>query len=279
MSFFTLESLPQISPFIELNIYESRPVAVAEVEPVKQEVQQRPTPKPQPIVQSKPEPQPIVQSKPEPEPPKEVEPEPPKVVEPVPEPPKPEPEPEPVTPELASGCSEIVELEGPAVVGQLSAEQKSCLNKRVNSGESLTTKRNVSLLLINNAWNGKNYKEWGTYVERHLERIDRSDPDLCMKYSIHLSKKGVGKASKVIKWADTALQNKQNWSGNTYKKRVYGLYQLKTKAANDLWQSAERKVIDDGSEANRQKADKWRGKTRNFAREWLDYARLSKQSV
>ena len=83
----------------------------------------------------------------------------------------------------------------------------------------------------------------------------------------------------VIKWADTALQNKQNWSGNTYKKRVYGLYQLKTKAANDLWQSAERKVIDDGSEANRQKADKWRGNTRNFAREWLDYARLSKQSV
>jgi hypothetical protein len=137
----------------------------------------------------------------------------------------------------------------------------------------------MSLLLINNAENSKQLNEWGNLVERHLRNIDQSDPALCMKYAWFLSKKGIGKSTKVIKWSETALENKHVWSGNDYKKNVYLLYQLRANAASALWTSAEKKLVESRSPENQAKADKYRGQTKNFSREWLDYARSSGQSV
>ena len=53
------------------------------------------------------------------------------------------------------------------------------------------------------------------------------------------------------------------------------LYQLKATAANQLWQNAEQKLVDERSPQNQAKAEKYRGQAKNFAREWLDYARSS----
>jgi hypothetical protein len=112
-------------------------------------------------------------------------------------------------------------------------------------------------------------------MKRHLEDIDRSDPNLCMKYAVHLSRGGVGRAHGVIRWADYALENKQVWSGATYTKNVDSLYKLRAQAANRLWQDAEAKFVAERNEANEGAAAKYRGTAKDYAREWLDYARAS----
>ena len=57
----------------------------------------------------------------------------------------------------------------------------------------------------------------GVLLGRHLQEIDRSDPDLCFKYSLTLARKGIDHAEETIRWADYALENKQEWTKATYK--------------------------------------------------------------
>ena len=54
--------------------------------------------------------------------------------EPIPEPEVvPEPEPEPVV-TTQSGCDDLMLLEGSAMMGELSADDKSCLESKISSG-------------------------------------------------------------------------------------------------------------------------------------------------
>jgi hypothetical protein len=176
-----------------------------------------------------------------------------------------------------TGCSDLIALEGLAMIGQLEKSHKDCLEKKISGSGSLTQKRKVSLILINNAENARQSSEWRRLVDRHLRKIDQSDPNLCLRYAYKQSKRG--SHSSVIKWADTALDNKHVWKGNEYKKNVYMLYQLKATAANKQWQSAEKKLVEERTPENQAKAEKYRGKAKNFAREWLDYARASGQAT
>ena len=285
VSFFTFERLPNFSPFGDLSAYDDKPVAVAEP---AEEIREVVTTKREPIRKKDPVVKPTIIKEPAAEP--EAIPEPEVVQEPeevpvpevIPEPEvvqEPEAIPEPEVNLDDSSCSDLIILEGNAMIGSLTGDQKRCLEDKIKSSGSLTDKRNMSLLLINNAENSKKYDEWGELVDRHLQRIDQSDPALCMKYAWFLSKKGVGKSSKVIKWSETALENKHVWKGADYKKNVYLLYQLRANAANSLWSNAEKKLVDKRSPENQAKADKYRGQTKNFAREWLDYARSSSQNV
>lgn len=165
------------------------------------------------------------------------------------------------------------------MMGALSPEQVRCLEGRL-AGESVqTAKDKISRVLIQNAQAAGDKAAWEKYVRRHLEDIDRSDPDLCFSYAVQLSRKGVGSSTAVIKWADYALENKQKWSGETYKKRVYTLYQLKAQAASKLWQDAANKNTAEPSDEMNAKAEKYRGMTKEFSKEWLDYARASAQDT
>ena len=105
----------------------------------------------------------------------------------------------------------------------------------------------MSLLLINNAEASRDMSEWSRLVGRHLQRYDQSDPVVCMRYAYYLSKKGVGSATKVIKWSDAALANKHQWSGGEFKKNVNALYGMRATAANQLWMNAEEKLVSDSS--------------------------------
>ena len=128
------------------------------------------------------------------------------------------------------------------MIGELDDAAKSCLEKKISSGIPLTQKRDVSLLLINNAEASRDMPEWARLVGRHLQRYDQSDPVVCMRYAYYLSKKGVGSATKVIKWSDAALANKHQWSGGEFKKNVNALYGMRASAANQLWMNAEEKL-------------------------------------
>ncbi len=187
------------------------------------------------------------------------------------------PPPPPPPPAAApKDCDDLVALEAPAMMGQLGPDRRKCLESAIGPS-SQTTKNKISRVLIVNAEASGDRKEWERLMKRHLEKIDRSDPDLCFKYAIHLSRGGAGRASGVIRWADYALENKQQWSGNTYKKRVYALYKLRAQASNKLWQSAEKKYVEDRNDENEAKVGRYRGTTKDYSREWLDYARASGQ--
>lgn len=90
----------------------------------------------------------------------------------------------------------------------------------------------------------------------------------------------LGRALGVIRWADYALENKQKWTGQTHTQRVFNLLRLKTEAANKLWQEAEQDYMTkEHTDENEARANKWRGSTKEFAREWLDYAKASNQET
>lgn len=166
------------------------------------------------------------------------------------------------------------------MMGELGTPRRECLERRLASAKAQTDKRKVSLVLLADAEARQDQKDWSRLMKRHLEHIDRSDPNMCFKYAAYLSRKGAGSAYGVIRWADYALENKQKWSGNTYKKYVYGLYRLRAQAANKLWQhNAEKYAKDSKNEKAKADAELYRGKAKDFSREWLDYARASGQST
>jgi hypothetical protein len=164
-------------------------------------------------------------------------------------------------------------------MGQLSGGQRQCLEGRISKAQKQTSRDKLSRLLIVDSEARKDTAAWERLIRRHLEDIDRSDPDLCFKYALYLSRRGAARAQGVIRWADYALENKARWKGSTFKSRVFALNRLRTESANRLWQASAEKHAAEQSEANLAKTETYRNKTKQFSREWLDYARASKQST
>ena len=195
-------------------------------------------------------------------------------------PPEEEAEVAPPEPDYDDSCGDLSALEPSALMGRLRTGQVDCIEDRMFSA-SQVDKDKLSRVLLVNAEAKDDKREWERLVRRHLEEIDRSDPDLCFKYAMHLSRGGVSRAFGVIKWAGYALDNKSQWSGSTFKKRVNALYKLRAQAASRIWEQANRDLINAASnrEDLKSKEGKARGQAKTFAKEWLDYARASGQDA
>ena len=165
------------------------------------------------------------------------------------------------------------------MMGSLGTARRACLDKAIAGSSTQTQKARISLLLLVDAEASGDRSAWVRYIKRHLNDIDRSDPNLCLKYAVYLFRANAGQDSSVIRWSDYALENKQTWSGSTYKRNVYSLYKLRAQAANRQWERAERKLMEERSEGNEERANSARGKVKDFSREWLDYARASGQAT
>ncbi len=173
-------------------------------------------------------------------------------------------------------CAELPKLEPQAILGQLTPGQIGCLEKRVGDAAEKQTDRNrVSRLLMGNSFAKGDKNEWERLVKRHLEEIDSSDPDICYKYALHLSKLGPGSAHGVIRWSETALENRSVWSGDTYTSRVTSLYKFRSAAGQALWQKAEGAYAQDPNDVNKGAVDKWRNATKTYSREWYEYAKVA----
>ena len=182
----------------------------------------------------------------------------------------------------ANTCAPIEELEDAAMLGSLNAKQSSCLEQELSATSSITEQRKISNLLINNALSAKNLPQWEKYTKRHLEKYDRSDANMCFGFAVYMFNQK--KFSDAIVWSDRGLEQKQSFSaGGDYKKKVYTLYKLKTMAANTIWSETEKSLVSISDDATREKekvkAENYQSKTKNFAREWLDYARSSGQAT
>jgi hypothetical protein len=172
-----------------------------------------------------------------------------------------------------AGCDDLVKLEPAAMGGTLTPDDLTCLEVKLNASTKQTDRDKVSRVLMANADGKASVSEWMRLALRHLDAIDRSDPDLCFRYALLLSRNGtVDDADEVLLWSDYALQNKSRWEGPTFVGRVYNLYRLRAETATRLWVDAEDELLRERTEENLSEAEETRGLAKNSAREWLDYA-------
>ena len=75
-------------------------------------------------------------------------------------------------------CEDFMALEGKSIMGELSAAESSCLEARIRLSSIVTEKDRMSRLLVTNAQVARNTDQWEKLMRRHLEQIDRSDPNM-----------------------------------------------------------------------------------------------------
>ncbi len=180
---------------------------------------------------------------------------------------------------LDDSCTDLFALQDQALAGTLRDAQILCLEDRIIDDKLMTDKEKVSRVLLVDAEAKKDLVRWEGLMRRHLADIDQSDPDLCFKYTIYLSKKGMENAEEVVIWGSRALERKDSWSGRLYEKKVFALHQLRAEAGMHLWQQAEQTYLEERSLQAEEASNQARGKAKEFARAWLDYARASDQDA
>lgn len=183
----------------------------------------------------------------------------------------------PVGPTLSDDtCDDFIAMEPDALMGIFSPGRIACVEERIASAPQ-TEKDKLSRLLLADADSKGDKEEWARLMARHLDEVDRSDPDMCFLYARYVHSQGVAQGEEAIRFADYALENKQKWSGETYTSRLYGLYRLRAEAANELWKDAEQNLIAEPTDENDAITQTWRGKSKDYSREWYDYAKASEQ--
>jgi hypothetical protein len=176
---------------------------------------------------------------------------------------------------LTAKCGDLVSLEPAAMMGKLENAQIRCLEGTLQDAEKQTHKDKISRVLMADAWAKGDTHRWESIVARHLDMVDRSDPDLVYGFAVHLSKQGAQRAVETIRWADVALENRSFWTGDTHVNRVYTLYRIRTVAAQQYWEYLDEKYVTEPSEELSQEAEETRNQVKNLAREWLEYAKSS----
>ena len=175
-----------------------------------------------------------------------------------------------------AACDDLLALEGPAMLGQLSDGQMACLDGRVATERLQTTKSKISLLMLVHAEASGDRQSWQRLMARHLEDIDRSDPDLCFAYALFLHRTGdLELGEEVVRWASVALENKQTWQGEAFTKKVSGLLRLQAEASHRLWLAAEKAYRIEANGENEAMTETFRGWAKDYSREWLDYTRAA----
>ena len=170
-------------------------------------------------------------------------------------------------------CGDLIKLEPAAMMGKLSDAEIRCLDNTLRVNERMTFKDKISRVLLADAWAKQDEHRWEGVARRHLEQIDRSDPDMCYKFALYLSSKGPDRMEEALKWADVALENRRMWTGDLHVKRVYSLYKLKAMAAQKNWAYLEDQLAKAPSADAEDSVIEMRNKTKTLAREWLEYAR------
>lgn len=181
--------------------------------------------------------------------------------------------------DYASDPSQLRELEPFATKGALDDAQKGCLEVSYAAADTQTTKDKISRVLMVNAY-AYNTRTWAELVARHLDEVDRSDPDIAYLYAFYLFNNDKADAEEVVRWTQVALERRDTWTGDVYVSRVYGLMRLRAVAANAVWELAEKERADSGSSSEvLARIEEHRNRTKTYAREWVDFAKVSGRSV
>ena len=167
--------------------------------------------------------------------------------------------------------TQLQALEPAATKGAPDQTQQDGLEASYAAARVQTTKDKISRVLLVNAY-AYSTKYWAQLVRRHLDEVDRSDPDIAYLYAFYLFNTDRSSASEVIKWTEVGLERRDIWVGDVYVSRVYGLMKLRALAANVLWQQAEDRRAQG---TNGENIDQLRNDVKTYAREWLDFAKVA----
>ena len=173
-------------------------------------------------------------------------------------------------------CGDLIKLEPAAMMGKLTDGEIRCLDQKLREAERMTFKDKLSRVLLADAWAKGDEHRWEGIARRHLEEVDRSDPDMTYKFALLLSKGSADKMDEAMKWADVALENRSMWTGDLHVKRVYSLYKLKALSAHKKWTFLESELLDAEAEEHESissDVDGARNMTKTLSREWLEYTR------
>jgi hypothetical protein len=177
--------------------------------------------------------------------------------------------------QATASCGNLVALEPTAMMGKLKDAEVRCLEDSIKNAEKQTVKDKVSRVLMADSWAKQDTTRWEALVRRHLNEIDRSDPDLCYKFAKFLSGREPEYMEECTHWAEVALENKSQWKGDTFVSRVNALYKMRAVAAQRRWEWLEKKYVAKPDEALGQDKDKARNDAKTMSREWLEYAKQS----
>ena len=175
-------------------------------------------------------------------------------------------------PGYADDTTLLRSLEADASRGGLSEVEKTCLEENFTATEVQTVKDKISRVLLVNAY-AYSTSNWAQLVRRHLDEVDRSDPDIAYLYAFYLHNNSGADAEEIIRWTDVALERRDIWTGDVYVSRVYGLMKLKSVASAIVWRDAAEAGIDSGE------VSVLRNRTKTFAREWVDFAKVAGRDV
>lgn len=170
-------------------------------------------------------------------------------------------------------CGDLVAMEPAAMLGKLKDGEIRCLDDKLRESDKQTVKDKISRVLMADAWAKQDMHRWEAVVRRHLNDIDRSDADLCFKFAKQVSSHGPTSADETMHWASIALENRTQWTGDTFVSRVNALYKLRAVTAQEKWTYLEEKYVKTPGEELRTEKDRARNDAKTLAREWLEYAK------
>ena len=120
-----------------------------------------------------------------------------------------------------------MEMEAKAMMGEISDAEIACLESKIRLQRKQSERAKISRILINNANQKRDYETWESLMRRHLERFDRSDPDMTWAMTVYLYNKGKEHYGDAIKWAENTVENRQRWdSGDQFVENSYNLYKM-----------------------------------------------------
>lgn len=177
-------------------------------------------------------------------------------------------------------CGDLLSLEPQAMLGKLKDPAIKCLEDSLRTAQKQTVKDKISRVLMADAYAKGDPERWEAMAKRHLETIDRSDPDLCYKYALSVFNNAhADQMDEALRWADVALENRSIWSGDVFVQRVFSLYKLKAMAAQKKWAWLEEEFVRSPTEENNAKKEEARNDTKTLSREWLEYARSASKDT
>ena len=124
-----------------------------------------------------------------------------------------------------------------AMLGMLSADERSCLGTAMVLAGGLPDQRALSALLRADAWAAGDLARWEQLSELHLEWVDPTDPDVSLALARHRSNSG-GTTQQILGLVDAALQGSQRWSTVDRARREAELHTLRVDALTREWHEA-----------------------------------------
>jgi hypothetical protein len=106
-----------------------------------------------------------------------------------------------------------------------------------------------------------------------VENVSQGDPSLSYTWSTHLAAKHTSRDEEAIKWAERALERREDLGeGETYTRKVGRLLEVRARAASNRWEAAQQAYLTAGRPPDLEQVEiSRRARAKSFAREWLEF--------